>query len=450
MDDSMENQKFLDGKSTRMALEDHSQKGSNSASSIAGGDGNLARSSKKQKPKKVPQRGLGVAQLEKIRLEEQQKKDAAAILPSSPSTILSQTKSPYFSVPFPGYHNPPNHPSSSCSSSSIPFSSDHSSSSSMLRPPPLLQNVDGVGTDTAPFTNSIGWSPVPLQGNANGVPKLWSPCEYNLEKESSGVDPGLACRSNLIVPYELNPIWPLPSLIQKAQQCQRAYSMVNASSATSASSSSSTQSSSLLNNFQIEPPSNQSYYSNYTSPWPEEEKMVGFKRSYPFSLDNSSGPLFDCKFPPLVHHPINKSSEQASHCNGGSVYLESGNQIFRDSLTCPTSMSELYSKQSNRESGSSNRDFLTLAPPTISNIKHISPANLGYNNHEYPDFESPPYQVSTEDSIIKQGPSQSNQQQPYFSFFPPAAKQIDPAASSSVSNCNVGEVGEGVDLNLKL
>lgn len=158
--------------------------------------------------------------------------------------------------------------------------------------------------------------------------------------------------------------------------------------------------------------------------------MVGFKRSYPFSLDNSSGPLFDCKFPPLVHHPINKSSEQASHCNGGSVYLESGNQIFRladwklgflsciflligwkvyivfyvaqspcrDSLTCPTSMSELYSKQSNRESGSSNRDFLTLAPPTISNIKHISPANLGYNNHEYPDFESPPYQVSPKNS----------------------------------------------------
>ncbi|XP_039025658.1 uncharacterized protein LOC120159053 [Hibiscus syriacus] len=41
------------------------------------------KSCKKRRPKKVPQRGLGVAQLEKMRLEEQQKKDPFCRSPSS-------------------------------------------------------------------------------------------------------------------------------------------------------------------------------------------------------------------------------------------------------------------------------------------------------------------------------------------------------------------------------
>ncbi|XP_064941665.1 uncharacterized protein LOC103969956 isoform X4 [Musa acuminata AAA Group] len=47
------------------------------------GDGGL-RMGKKNKQKKIPQRGLGVAQLEKLRLEEQQKKGASSS--SDPST----------------------------------------------------------------------------------------------------------------------------------------------------------------------------------------------------------------------------------------------------------------------------------------------------------------------------------------------------------------------------
>ncbi|WVZ72775.1 hypothetical protein U9M48_021184 [Paspalum notatum var. saurae] len=38
----------------------------------------VARASKKNKPKKIPQRGLGVAQLEKLRIEEQKKMEGAA------------------------------------------------------------------------------------------------------------------------------------------------------------------------------------------------------------------------------------------------------------------------------------------------------------------------------------------------------------------------------------
>ncbi|RWW21115.1 hypothetical protein GW17_00014751 [Ensete ventricosum] len=54
---------------------------------VVPGDGGV-RTGKKNKQKKIPQRGLGVAQLEKLRLEEQQKKAAAAAASSSsdPST----------------------------------------------------------------------------------------------------------------------------------------------------------------------------------------------------------------------------------------------------------------------------------------------------------------------------------------------------------------------------
>ncbi len=55
---------------------------------------------------------------------------------------------------------------------------------------------------------------------------------------------------------------------------------------------------------------------------------------------------------------------------------------------------------------------------------------------------------SMEDPIIQAGLSQLNQQQPFYSFFPPAKVQID-QATTTMNNCN-NEVGESVDLNLKL
>ncbi|KAL6627203.1 hypothetical protein ACP70R_030929 [Stipagrostis hirtigluma subsp. patula] len=44
----------------------------------------VARASKKNKPKKIPQRGLGVAQLEKLRIEEQKKMDGVGVSGATP------------------------------------------------------------------------------------------------------------------------------------------------------------------------------------------------------------------------------------------------------------------------------------------------------------------------------------------------------------------------------
>ncbi|KAJ0045988.1 hypothetical protein Pint_04683 [Pistacia integerrima] len=419
-----------------MAQED--QKCSNSSSgTCGGGGGNFVRSSKKQKPKKVPQRGLGVAQLERIRIE-QQKKDAAI---ASSSTTISPTKSSSLSLTTPNFH-----PSNlSSSPSAIPFLANISSPNLVFRPSSSsLQNIKTLNPNTAPLTNPVGWSSVSLQGHENAH-KLSNSCEYNLEKESSGVDPRSAFCSNLNhFSHESIPMLPLSSLMQRAPQFQHhPSSMVNESSATSSSS---------VLKFQMEPPSNQSYYGNYIPMWPEEEKMVGMKRSYPFPLDNPPGiSSFHCKFPPIVHPRISRSDDSAACGSGHTLNFEPVGTLYREGSSCSTFMLEPNnSKKSIKENGG----FLTLAPPTVnamsrgSKLRHPQPY-LVFHGTEFPDFKSLPYQGNVEERIPRPEPGIPSHQQPYYSFFPQAVAQTD-QATGRVDNCHNGEVGESVDLNLKL
>ncbi|GMJ11418.1 hypothetical protein HRI_004811000 [Hibiscus trionum] len=364
-----------------MAQEDENQtqrcsNSTNTSSGVsgAGKSNNIGRSSKKQRPKKVPQRGLGVAQLEKIRIEEeQQKKDG--VVSSSPTVCHN---SPHLSLPFPSFHL-------SNQSSSTPL---------------CVQN--------------IGYN-------------LWSSYGYNIEKEcSSGLDPGLIFKTNLSsLPYEYEPIWPLPSLMQRAQASS---SMVN-------NLTSGTSSTSILN-FQMEPPSNQSCYGNCTCLLPEEYKVIGMKRSYPLSLDNAPSTPIHTKYPSIVHS-INAQTEVASSSNGSTFNFELGTPNFRKEHYYSTSK------------GVFDGDFLTLALPTTTSMS--SSSNSKHLQSDLINGE-PAYQARSEDSILRQGATgtgyESNECLPYYSFFPPAMLQIDPAATLSMANCN-GEVGHA-DLNLKL
>ncbi|XVF78714.1 hypothetical protein PTKIN_Ptkin14bG0157700 [Pterospermum kingtungense] len=445
-----------------MAQEDQTQRCSNSNTSSGGGNiGNSSsgRSSKKQRPKKVPQRGLGVAQLERIRIEEQQKKDAALavaapILPS-PSSVISPSvthhKSPYLSLPIPSFQYPSNQ------SSSIPFPADISPPNSTFRPPLSVQNIDNIVSstaNTAPLTcGSAVWPPgaaiLPGNGsvsnnNNNNGNKFWSSCEYKVEKECSGLDPGLAFRANLSLPYESEPIWPLPSLMQRAQFFQQpSSSMVNLSSRTSSTS---------VLDFQMEPPSNQSYYGNCSPFLPDDEKMLGMKRPYPFSLDNAPGPPIDSKYHPIVHS-INGQVESASTTGKGisTFNFKADTPNFREGPSCSTLNMESRSKKINKQNGAFDGDFLTLAPPTTMSMCSSSKPNKHPTYCELPDLDSLPYQPSFEDPIIRQGASGLNQSyRPYYSFFPPAMVQIDRASAITMAKCKGGEVGGHVDLNLKL
>ncbi|KAF5460935.1 hypothetical protein F2P56_020769 [Juglans regia] len=396
--------------------------------------GGVARSSKNPKQKKAPQRGLGVAQLEKIRLEEQQKKDA--ILSSPPS--VSPTKSSFISLPIPNYHH------SNPSSSSIPFHSPSpahlSSLDSMIRPPQPVQNIDVRNSSTVSSGGfEAGWSGISVPGYGC-VPKLWNTNEYDPEKESSGLDPGLAFRSNLNLPYESdNHFWLPPSLMQRTQQYQHpSHSMVNVSSGTSSSS---------VLSFQMEPPSNQSYYGNYTTSWSEEEKMVGMKRPYPFFLDDSPGPPFNYKL-----HTLIGSDKSASSENGGQFNFKARKLILREGPSSSISYSKMESNTSIKGNEVLKGKSLSLSPPRTtptcrsSKLKPLS-ACLALQDTLFPDFESLPYQGTVEDPIIQQLPSQLDQQQPFYCFLPPAKVQIG-QATTTMNNCN--GVGESIDLNLKL
>lgn len=238
-----------------MAQEDHAQKYSNSSSGGGpsgsggggggaggggsgcnnnGGGGCSGRSQKKMKQKKVPQRGLGVAQLEKIRLEEQQKK--GVVLQSS--NLLSpnhQIISPSNSSSCLAVHCPTFRPSITSSSSAPlqpPSPSDLPSPNSLFRPIPSIPPVDILNPNSVPLPKTLnvgggemGWSAVPVPGHGSAWHKVWNG-EFSLDRENHRADHhhGFAFRPNMSLPFEScppTPFLPFPSALQRSQQFQQ-------------------------------------------------------------------------------------------------------------------------------------------------------------------------------------------------------------------------------------
>ncbi|XP_076924158.1 uncharacterized protein LOC143586499 [Bidens hawaiensis] len=253
-----------------MAQDEHTSKcGNNINNNNTGGGSSSHRStSKKPKHKKVPQRGMGVAQLEKIISEEHQNQDATV------SSIISPTNSSNLN----NIHKIPNF-------NAIPA------------PPqmPVSKTEGGSVSKTSGGVGGGNWS------------RIWSDGEFKFDGDHSRYTASFPANLGGL-PYESNPpIWaPSPNLMM-----QRSQSLVNVSTNTASS----------VLNFQIEPPSNQSYCGNNFQPlWPEEEKMVGMKRPYPFSLENMPIPSFHCKFPSAY---VSRSDEYAS-CS-----IEPTHPVFR-------------------------------------------------------------------------------------------------------------------------
>ncbi|XP_059277161.1 uncharacterized protein LOC132031279 [Lycium ferocissimum] len=409
-------------RTTIMAIEEHNHRCSNSSgggagggSSGSGGGGATSRACKKLKQKKIPQRGLGVAQLERIRLEgeEQHKKDPIF---QTPSVLVPK------SVPF----RPP--------------TMDLPSKNCVFRTNQSALVLDGFRSKTLQSSKSLGelsWSSVSGPGSGDNCPKLWS-CEYSPERESQQGNRnrhGVVFGPNVDLPNELhNPILPLPGVLQRSQQYQLSCSssMMNISSGISSSSSS-------VLNYQMEPPSNQNYYScNYVPLWPEEVKMIGMKRPYPFSPEFPPVPAFHCKFPPDYVNLASRSPESASCSNECAASLESGNLLKREIPSGSRTLSESKPRNVVRQNKALNGNFLTLAPPT---------SNSALQSRDIFILESVTCQGVAEEPTTSSALSRSVEQ-PIFGFFPTAKVQIDQEGTNK-RNCHV-EVGGNIDLNLKL
>ncbi|XP_068654118.1 protein SPEAR2 [Aristolochia californica] len=369
------------------------QRSSNSSSAGCG-----TRSCRKIKQKKVPQRGLGVAQLEKIRLEEQQKKEAAA------------GSSSCFVVPLPADASSPN--SHFQAGISIP-------NLEIFNPPPPPLPV--------PITPYMQRDIITKQVVSGPLTMIWN----GLRFDQHDVDPLFSSRSLL----HNDPI-PPSGLFSTKQlpQLQQLSSLVNVSPPSSSSGV----------NLQMEPPSNQSYCSNSTPIWPEEERMAGLKRSWPFAVEHAPGSLTSYlrKLPTFT-----SSSNELEEFTGvpDSFKFDPGSTIFREGPGPSSNTVQLeYPNpgKCTKQSGAMDGGFLSLAPPTTPLIsKFKQPIS-------YDELDSHRNQGSMEevlDRIDRSKQEQSLQQQPFYSFFP-----AGPTSSAATSSDRRGNGAESVDLNLKL
>ncbi|RDY08068.1 hypothetical protein CR513_07748, partial [Mucuna pruriens] len=343
---------------------------------IGGGSGGgsrrkgVGRPCKEPKEKKVPRRGLGVAQLEKIRLEEEQK---------NATIIASPTNSPYdLHLQLPNLF----HFNQSFSLNSLPSSTIS------------LANSGG---------SKAGWHNVPLLGHMSR-PQLWAPHDFEFEK-NFGMDPRMTFASSF--PFESNPVRSFPNWVQREQQQQQQYpssSMVSASLGTS---------STIVPHSLVEPPSKQNYSQSYIFKR-QEEKVIGVKRPNLFSLDIS--PMSSSNFKPFTFLAPTKSSETISCGSGRGFKLDFGNSTLREIPSLSPSNSELISKKRKNDNTHFGGDFLTLAPPTPCSHSMLKSSStfLAFNHQGNMEDQVPP----------PLGHNQFNQQQQHWNyFFPPATSE---------------------------
>ncbi|KAG5597589.1 hypothetical protein H5410_038821 [Solanum commersonii] len=318
---------------------------------------------KKLKQKRVPQRGLGVAQLEKIRLEEQQIKDE--ILPSD-STVTSKDST---------------------------FRALKSSS--------VLKNCDFRLNSSKPFVDNLspkkGLESTKQVNVSEGYDDDCSTlCSGKFNSEKDHQDEKLYHHGVVIQ----SPIFALPQY----QQPVCSSSMVNISSGISSSS---------VTNYQMERPSNQSYHGyNYLPLWPDEVKRVGIKRPYTFPPEFPPVPTFHCKFPPRYDAPM---------CTANS---DSRTYLKREVPLKLRTLPDAKSRNVVRQNIALNGDFLTLAPPTaVGAVNQQVFPNLAPQNIELLKFETLPFQEVPEEPSTRSSLNRSVQQRIYR-FFPPPNVQI--------------------------
>ncbi|KAL8505756.1 hypothetical protein ACS0TY_016829 [Phlomoides rotata] len=406
-----------------MAQEQHnlgcSYSGGGGGRSAGGSSGVSCSRSKKMKQKKVPQRGLGVAQLEKIRIEEQHKKEslqAANILAKNAvgssadsNSFLAVQKFRQGVSPFPP-----------------PLPSDLNSPYRVAQPlPPNLEIIQENYVQVSKQSSDSGGE-LDDQGQGN-LPRLWGG-DINLARDK------LLRLDHHGYPFDPqsyqetpSPVLPFTLVSQRSHQFHPPPpSMLKVNN-----SSSGILPPSVVNS-QMEPPSNQSFRgNNYATLWTEEDEVVGMKRSYPFSLDSPSTPSSHRSFRPIYSASSSKLDDLALPNNGYTDRMESRNKGIRLGPSNSSPLPETIPNEVN--DGKINADFLTLAPPSIASPP-LTTKHIGYSGYQGHEYECRPSQECTKADKT-------------FSFFPTKMQSNGSTANESTRN---DENGEKLDLNLKL
>lgn len=208
-----------------MAKEEESQRYSNSSS----GGGTNGRSSRKLKQKKVPQRGLGVEQLEKmIRMEEQQKKNLALQAPTifSPNSILSPTSNSSSSC-LAVHHQSTNFRPAVSHVLPLVSRAEIPSTNSTFRPPLYTSALTRSNSVPMYTSNNVGgcemvWHQQPMYTSSSGQGSWPTSGEYNHIEVGKLDHHGSVFRANGNLPYQCNTtIWPVSGVMQRSENFQQ-------------------------------------------------------------------------------------------------------------------------------------------------------------------------------------------------------------------------------------
>ncbi|XP_050225168.1 uncharacterized protein LOC126674719 [Mercurialis annua] len=177
----------------------------------------------------------------------------------------------------------------------------------------------------------------------------------------------------------------------------------------------------------IEPPSNQRIYHHSTSLWPEEDKMVGTKRSRPFSMEIH--PV------PALHYPVptfpsqfNGSDHSSFPCSNHSITDLQPNQHFISREIRPNLEPNIRNYNTDNGSVSEGKFLLFGCPTTPPSTTHTLQQDRPKSNHF-------PLQENGGGIIPKK---------PFYSFLNPR----EPIGL--VENERIENRGDAIDLNLRL
>ncbi|KAJ4828547.1 hypothetical protein Tsubulata_035971 [Turnera subulata] len=423
----------------------------------SGGYGVDSMYSKKSKRQRVPKRGPGVAELEKILREQEKitdldkiKSDGLSLVPSLSASYQPQSPTtvppPSNSLPK-NFHFPPpdpNHLSPSVSSNTTFYGNGGCNNNNNNNKTPSAGGggggVVGNGSKTGGGGVYFGGSGIfmPENGMFPAVP------DPNCDRSVVDVEAPLP-RSNSGIPFSMHlsngphKLFPSPPMIQRSQ-CSPP-SMISLFPHSAVSTSPTTSPGGLCHG--IEPHSNQTSYYHYTSPWPEEEKMVGTKRPRPFSVEIPQIPSFRCPPIPSFSSQMNRIDSSLSCGSRSIINLDASEAVSRDGKVDSYLLPLPNFKKCNADYGAANSNFLLFGSPPI----HPPPTHVP--QQERSKFITFLPQEFKEDPDIeaqqRTGQCGSAQKRPFYSFLLP----LEPMSKVD-QNEKIETRADGIDLNLRL
>ncbi|KAL5575307.1 hypothetical protein UlMin_017006 [Ulmus minor] len=375
------------------------------------------------KRQRVPKRGPGVAELEKILRDQEKKND---VVEDFPAPLLSPLSSKELYEPFKS-HLPRPSPPMTTTLNPLNLKHHHHRNVSPPPPPPMA-TINNMSTFLG---EGLGGSGGDGSGGVFVNEKVFFPLTWGKSENLSLPEPF----HNMS-----NSIWSSAPSVEKKQCLNQQINHFLGSA-----SSSSNQSSVGLMYHPIEPPSNQISYHNYPSMELEEEKVVGIKRRPPplLSVDNPSS-IFNFQVPPVRQAHMHQQDMSTSYNHGIGCHPNQSKIIpCREAKwDVPLVSNYSYNYSSTDQYGAVEGNCFKFRPQNA-----ISPPLPTFQNLHFSKVDMPLSQETEKRSIS----AEPNPNKPFYRFLPSKEQMGTKDTLGSLNNERGDKAGgDDIDLRLKL